>query len=151
MTDQFDLFEQRRPVCVANCERCGIRCRVNGPGNQDARLLRLASEARGYCVNCAVAEWFQSQDMLMELLSRPRCQTCGGHRDAKLYGERKCTCEKPKIATAQEMLRLPHVQALFARILVAGHADVNPAQIDWDEVIANWHLPFAKPKRKRRK
>ena len=134
---------------IANCERCGIRCQVHGPGNQDARLLRLSTEARGYCVNCAVAEWFQKQDMLMDLLSRPRCQTCGGHPDAKLYGERKCTCAVPKVHTAQDMLRLPHVRELFAQILATGHADVDPAQIDWDEVISNWHLPFGKPKRKK--
>lgn len=129
MNEQLDLFEPRRPVGVANCERCGIRCRVHGPGNQDARLLRLSTEARGYCVNCAVAEWFQKQDMLMDLLSSSRCQT-----------------------SVQDMLRLPHVQELFAQILATGHADVDPAQIDWDEVIANWHLPFGKkPKRKRRR
>ena len=45
------------------CTRCGDPCRVSGPKNPDARMLRRAKTPKGYCVNCAVAEWFVVMEM----------------------------------------------------------------------------------------
>jgi hypothetical protein len=43
---------------VVNCGRCGAPCRVAGPKNPDARMLRRSAKPEGNCINCAVAEWF---------------------------------------------------------------------------------------------
>jgi hypothetical protein len=44
-----------------------------------------------------------------------------------------------------------HVQAQFARLMQAGNADAKPEEINWQNVIDHWDLPFAKPKRARSK
>lgn len=43
---------------LGKCERCGDLCKVAAEKNPAAEMLRLAEEPKGYCVNCAVAEWF---------------------------------------------------------------------------------------------
>lgn len=50
--------------------------------------------------------------------------------------------------------RLPHMQQQMVAIILAARkehgAELTPEEVDWDEVIANWHLPFPeKPKRRR--
>ena len=138
-------------IQIANCSRCGVRCVVKGPIHADARLLQYADKPEGYCVPCAVTAWFKTFDQLSEIMDNPRCQSCGGYRKDH-YGAKICRCDKPKMSTPQEMISLPHVQAIFAQILAVGHADVTPDEIDWLEVAANWDLPLPeKPRRKRRK
>lgn len=39
-----------------------------------------------------------------------------------------------------EALRLPHVQEQFARLMAVGQSDANPADINWDRVIAVWDV-----------
>ena len=43
---------------MGSCGRCGAVCKVATTKNEDARLLRASVKPSGYCVNCAVAEWF---------------------------------------------------------------------------------------------
>ncbi len=40
------------------CERCKVPLRVADDRKAEARMLRLAKTPRGYCINCAVREWF---------------------------------------------------------------------------------------------
>jgi len=107
-----------------SCCRCGVPCHKM-PGNPEARLLRYSSDDIGYCVNCAATEFLQGLDVIS--YRRPR--------------------DKP---FDPECFHLPHVQAQFAKILAVGKANARPEEIDWLEVVANWHLPFPKMRRKRK-
>jgi hypothetical protein len=81
--------------------------------NENARYLRHAKAPEGYCASCAVAEWLF------------------------VMGLRETSIPNP------DVLRLPHVQEQMAVILKSAHADMVPAEIDWEHVIAHWNLPFA--------
>ena len=134
-------------IQTANCERCGVRLKVGPPPNPDARLLKRATIPSGVCVNCAATEWFKTIEPIREILDSPRCRKC--HRSkGDAYGQ--CRCEKPQFSTPQEIVMLPHVQAIFAQIMAAGNADARPEEIDWLEVAANWDLPMP-PKRRKKK
>ena len=107
---------------IAHCARCAVRLQRTA-GNPEARLLKRTTDDYGFCVNCAITEWLKSLPIVSERPKKmrpldPRC------------------------------FRFPHVQDQMARLLAVGHADANPEEIDWDEVIANWELPF--PTRKKR-
>jgi len=118
---QQNLFSSS---AIGYCLRCGVRCRRQ-PGNPEARLLKHTTD-NGYCVNCATTRWFQGLAIVND----------------------RGRGEKP---FDPECFRLPHVQSQFSAIMAAGNADAKPAEIDWLEVIANWHLPFPKEKRKQRR
>ena len=97
-----------------NCERCGVCCRVGGPKNPDAKMLRRSKEPKGFCVNCAVHDWLRNTypvNLIFTTLS-------------------------------PEALRLEHIQQQFTAIMRAGFADASPDEIDWERIIANWKLPF---------
>ena len=53
-----------------------------------------------------------------------------------------------------ECLRLPHVQKQMMAVFVAAQehhgAELDHSEIDWDEVIANWPLPFSQKRQKQR-
>jgi hypothetical protein len=74
-------------------------------------MLRRAEEPKGYCVNCAVAEFLW------------------------VFG---CRNADP----SPDSFRVKPVQDQFTKIMVARNADANPAEINWEKVIANWDLPF---------
>jgi hypothetical protein len=97
---------------VGPCKRCGAPCAVAEMRNADARFLRHAKVPEGYCASCAVTEWLF------------------------VMGLRETSIPNPAV------LRLPHVQEQMAVILRNAHADMVPAEIDWEQVIANWNLPF---------
>jgi hypothetical protein len=137
-------------IQIANCDRCGVRLKVGSPPNEDARLLKRATVAQGVCVNCAVTAWFQTIEPIREIMGNPRCQTCGKQKSNEYDRHRQCTCAKPKFHTPQEIVALPHVQAIFAQILAAGNSDAKPDEIDWLEVAANWDLPMPKKRKKRK-
>ena len=125
---------------------------VRGSSNPDAKLLKFSNVPDGYCVNCAATAWFKTVEPVREIMDNPRCQVCGKQRSSDYDRHRQCSCEKPKFHTPQEMISLPHVQAIFSQILTAGHADARPDEIDWLEVAANWDLPLERkrPRKKRR-
>jgi len=43
-----------------------------------------------------------------------------------------------------QTLRHPTIQAQFAEILRVGGSEMNPDEIDWDNVIGQWNLPWPK-------
>ena len=137
-------------IQTANCERCGVRLKVGPPPNDDARLLKRAKVPRGICVNCAATEWFQSIDIVRELMNNPRCRACGKRKADTYDRHRQCACPAPRFAAPQEIVMLPQVQAIFAQILAAGNADAKPDEIDWLEVAANWDLPWPTKRRKKK-
>jgi len=101
-------------VTVINCERCGARCKVAGPRNPNAKMLRRSGEAKGLCVNCAVHDWLRNTypvNLIFTTLS-------------------------------PDALRLEHIQQQFTEIMRIGFADAQPDEIDWEAIIANWDLPF---------
>lgn len=101
---------------IVNCKRCGTRCKVAGPRNSNAKMLRLSKEPKGLCVNCAVHDWLRNTYPPNIILAQ----------------------SGPKI------LLYPHIQKQFADIMRTGFADAKPDEIDWDRIVENWDLPFPK-------
>jgi hypothetical protein len=46
------------------------------------------------------------------------------------------------------VLLQPEVHARFAALMVSGHADAVPFEIDWEAVVENWSLPFPRVRRR---
>jgi hypothetical protein len=102
---------------VGACERCGMHVRLAGPRNPDAKLLRRAKEPRGLCINCAVHDWMRNTYPVNSILDE------GG----------------PKILLHES------VRQQFNAIMALGGADARPDEINWNLIVENWDLPFAKP------
>lgn len=111
-------------IQTTNCIRCGVRCRKK-QGSDNAKLLRHTTSDIGYCVNCGTTSFLMSLDVISS-----------SGRGAKPFDP--------------ECLRLPHIQEQFIAVMAAGKADARPDEIDWLEVIANWHLPFPEKRGHRR-
>jgi len=114
--------EQIDRLTTTSCVRCGERCRKR-QGNPDARLLRHTTSDSGYCATCAATEFLQGLDVITY----------------------RAPGRKP---FDPECFRLPHVQAQFGAVLLAGNADAKPDEIDWSLLIANWSLPFPRKRKK---
>jgi len=104
---------------VCNCERCRARCRVAGPKNPDARMLRKSAVPTGFCVNCATHDFLRNTYPVNILLaeSGPIC------------------------------LLLPHIRTQFAAIMQSAKADANIDEINWNLINENWDLPWREPVR----
>ena len=100
---------------IINCPRCNKRCLATETTRPDARPLRKA--LKGMCLECCVSALFQD------------------------IGENGMGHALPPDFDPNG-LRLPHIQRQFARVLEVGMSEANMDEIDWDEVIANWELPF---------
>lgn len=98
---------------TACCGRCQIPLKVATQRDPQATMLRLATEPKGLCANCAVTEWL-----------------IVANRSGMI----------PEIEP-QHFLAVP-VQEQFARLMRTAHADMNPAEINWKWVVDHWHLPF---------
>lgn len=96
------------------CPRCGIRCKIGPPPGAQAKMLRR-SQTAGLCVNCATHDFLRNTYPPNILLAES-----GPH-----------------------VLLLPHIQEQFAGLMQVGHADAQPAEINWEQIVANWDLPFA--------
>ena len=96
------------------CQRCGDRCQAS-PANpsSDARPFRRA--AKGNCAACAVCLFFQG-DVDHGI----------GHALPPNFDP--------------EGLKLPHMQAQFARVLAVGRSDLGMDEINWDAVIRKWNI-----------
>ena len=99
---------------VIHCERCGARCKVAGPRNSKAKMLRRSREPKGLCVNCAVHDWLRNTYLVNMLLAK----------------------SGPKI------LAYPHIREQFTAIMRVGMADAQPDEINWNLINENWDLPF---------
>ncbi len=99
---------------VINCERCGVRCRADGPQGTKAKMLCHSKEPKGLCVNCAVHDWLRNTYPVNLLLA----------------------------TSGPKSLLLPHIQEQFTGIMRIGFADAKPDEIDWQRIVDNWELPF---------
>lgn len=98
---------------IIYCERCEAPCKVAGPGNPDAKMLRL-SKSKGLCVNCAVHDWLRNTYPPNMLLAQ----------------------SGPKV------LLYPYIQKQFTGIMQVALADAKPDEINWEAIVENWDLPF---------
>lgn len=101
---------------VIHCERCEAPCKVAGPRNPEAKMLRRSKEPKGLCINCAVHNWLRNTYPVNLILA----------------------------SSGSSPLRFEHVRQQFIDIMRVGGADANPDEIDWEAIIANWDLPFKK-------
>lgn len=113
---------------LAECTRCKRLCALAGPPTPEARLLRFATadhvaEFGGLCVDCATTGFLKAIEIV------------------------PATIERHGVA----MLLNPHVQKQFITLMISGKADARPDEINWQNVVDNWDLPFPKKKRARQK
>jgi len=97
-----------------HCERCEAPCKVAGPRNPEAKMLRRGKEPKGLCVNCAVHDWLRNTYPPNMLLAQ----------------------SGPKV------LLHPHIQEQFTGIMRTALADAKPDEINWESIVENWDLPF---------
>lgn len=95
------------------CERCKAACKVAGPQNPNAKMLRYSKEPKGLCVNCAVHDHLRNTYPVNVLLQ-----------------------------SGPKALRFSHIQEQFAGIMRMQFADAQPDEINWNLIIENWDLPF---------
>lgn len=149
MPEQQSLFpEPAQPSQTKNCIRCNIRCRVAAKRNPDAAVFVKGTVTTGrLCANCLVVDFFKNFEL------GPSAGLGKEYFDASVpWPAWRRDPEKRFDPTA---LREPHIQQQFTAIILAARAhygaELLPEEIDWDEVIANWHLPFPEKKGKRGK
>jgi hypothetical protein len=111
-------MKKQQTAETVSCQRCGKPCRAGVSSKPSARPFQKAM--RGFCSSCVIAALLQ--DMNPD----------GGLGYA--------LASSPDFTP--EGLRLPHIQELFKRVLEIGGSELPYGDIDWDEVIANWDLPF---------
>ncbi len=119
------------------CERCAKRCRTVAKKNPNAQIFVLGTTETGrLCTECVVTHMIRVFDL-------GPSSSLGKERMNELF---------------PDCLRAPHIQEQMQRIIrVAASSygsEMLPDAVDWDEVIANWHLPFAeetKPAKKKKK
>ena len=135
--NQIPLFETEpeakgvKPQDTKTCIRCGILCRVATRQNPHAQVFVRGDKRTGrFCTECLVVDFFKNFDL----------------------GPVSALGSDFMNALDPEMLRAPHLQQQFFRILKAAQetygAELGFDEIDWERVIVNWHLPFPKEKRK---
>lgn len=139
------------PAQFKNCIRCQKRCRVVAKVNPNANLFVRGDAKTGkYCVECLIVDFFKN------------CEHGPSSAMGKEYFDhsapwpewRKEVGDKEK-RFDPETLRDPTVQQQFNAIILAAqrehNAELAPGEFDWDEVIANWHLPFPEKKGKKKR
>jgi len=97
-----------------HCNRCKARCKVAGPGNPNAKMLRRSKEFKGLCINCAVHDWLRNTYPVNILLAQ----------------------------SGPKSLLYPHIQEQFTGIMQTALADALPDEINWELIVENWDLPF---------
>jgi hypothetical protein len=107
-------------IQIVYCDRCGVPCKVADTANEEARLLKHSTTHEGLCADCAATYFLQHSPMAQFL------------------------------EDDINKLLAPHVQAQFGKLMQAGNADAKPEELRWKRIVANWNLPFSKPKRKRK-
>lgn len=125
MSDPFKDFINDQ---LAECVRCQKMCRIAGPSNPDARLLKYATATEvkqdgGLCADCATTQFLRGIETIM-------------------YGLEN---------NGVKILLDPRVQKQFGELMAVGKADADPAEVNWQRVVENWDLPFPKKKGKKKK
>lgn len=108
---QANLFESEQRC---NCQRCGVRIRLDPKAGSKAKMLKRSAVPKGLCLNCAMHDWLRNTYPVNLLLAQ------GGPR----------------------ALSLPHIQEMIAGIMKSQFSDAAVDEIDFDAVIENWDLPF---------
>lgn len=152
---QLELFASQQPatqeaVQFKSCIRCAKRCRVVPKANPNASIFVMGDMKTGkYCAECLVVDFFKNFDI------GPSSAMGKEYFDHSLpQPEWRKETGDPDRRFDPECLRLPHVQEQFAAIVEVAkqtcNAELNTGDFDWDEVIANWHLPFPQKPNKRK-
>jgi len=123
----MDVFAEFLEENLVECSRCGQLCKIGGPKNQEARLLRRATAEHvekfgGLCVDCAATAFLKSIEIVPKAVEQ--------------HG--------------LEMLLNPRIQQQFVALMVAGKSDARPEEISWQKVVSNWDLPFKKKSNRKR-
>lgn len=103
------------------CQRCTRPLHHAPLPETGARLLRRAQTPDGLCATCAVRAWLATSPLARQLTE-----------------------------TGPQAMLLPHVQAGFGRLMQAGLAEMAPAEIDWERLVAEWDLPLPPATRRSR-
>jgi len=93
------------------------RCGKNcqsGIGNPGARLLKRGKQ--GYCANCALTAFLKNETPFEYAIQN----------------------------NGIEILRDKNIKLQVAKLLITGKSDATIDEIDMEEVIVNWNLPFKK-------
>lgn len=146
------MNENQQQEQFKNCERCAKRCRVEAKANPRASIFVKGDMKTGrFCGECLIVDFFKNFDLgpssalgkeyFDHSLPQPEWRKDVGDKDVRFD---------------PESLREPHVQQHMLQIIETAKrvhdAELEFGEIDWDEVIANWHLPFhEKPKGRKRK
>ena len=108
------MAEQSNQIVL--CERCRARCRASESGNPKAKMLRRSNVPKGLCVNCATHDWLRNT----------------------------YPCNMILDDSGPTILLHPTVREQFAEIMRGAMADAKPGEINWNLIVENWELPFAK-------
>lgn len=146
-----DLFadapEPDEPAPVKNCVRCHIRCRTVAKRNDAAQVFVKGTVQTGrFCTNCLVVDFYKNFEL-------GPSSSLGKHYFDKSLPRPDWDSRGPDRRFDPEYLLQPHLRKQFESMLFAAQshygAELTSDQIDWDEVVANWDLPFPEtPKRK---
>lgn len=102
------------------CQRCAKPCVVAATRKTDAKMA-IEADGTGLCAECIVTA------MLKGL-------TGGDGVDKHRAGW------FPKVTA--ESFRLPHIQQQVLHVLKASGTRLPADDLDWDEIVANYHLPI---------
>lgn len=97
-----------------HCVRCDALCKVDPLHRSKAKMLKRGSRPKGLCINCAVHDFLRNMYPANLLLAE----------------------------SGPKALAIPHLQDEFAGIMKAQCSDALPDEINWQEIINNWDLPF---------
>jgi len=96
------------------CPRCGRLCLSGKSDNPEARPFRRAEE--GLCGDCAVTHFLMCPEM------EPM--------------------KNNLLNAGLDALKNLNIQEVFESMLLAGKSELTMEEINWENVINNWDLPF---------
>lgn len=153
MSEQKTLFGNEQPSSsqTKQCERCAKRCRVVEKVDPNANLFVKGTMKTGrFCADCLVVDFFKNCDQgpssalgkeyFDHSIPMPEWRKDYGDKDRRF--DPQCLHE-------------PHLRKQFGAILSCAQreygAELTMDDIDWYEVVANWHLPFPETKKRGRR
>lgn len=123
-------------VSNTHCLRCGTPCRLAAP-KAGAKIIQFATKA-GLCANCMVTRFLLAVEPIAETIN-------GTPARGDIVPAR--AGKGPEILLGGSAARKSDafhqaIRAITARIL--HETAMCEDQIDWLEVVSNWHTPFPK-------